>query len=43
MYESYALFIGGRWRQAADGIREREGESFGIREYLGPKTVKTVI
>ena len=33
MYESYGLSIDGRWRQAADGIRE----------YLEPKTLKTVI
>ena len=77
MYESYGLFIDGRWRQAADaatlpvvdptteeevgvipvatqadlddallaaeGGIGREGGTFGIREYLEAKTVKTVI
>jgi len=33
MYESYGLFIDGRWRQAAEDIQE----------YLEAKTVKTVI
>jgi hypothetical protein len=37
MYESYGLFIDGRWRQAS------EAPFGGIREYLEAKTVKTVI
>ena len=36
MYESYGLFIDGRWRQA-------EAPLGGIQEYLEAKTVKTVI